>query len=264
MPKFAANISMMFNEHAFLDRFGAAAACGFNGVELLFPYEFPIDEVASALKGAGLTQALFNMPPGNWAEGERGMACIPGREREVMAGAEKALRYAEALDCKTLHLMAGMAPKDIAADRLEATLATNLGTVAKLYAAQRITVVIEPINQRDMPGFFLSYQDQARRVVERSGALNARIQMDLYHCQIMEGDLTRRLERQIAQIGHVQVAGVPDRHEPSEGEVNFPDLFNSLDRLGYDGWVGCEYRPRGRTEDGLAWANTYGIQGAAT
>lgn len=264
MPRFAANLSMMFNEHAFLDRFAAAAACGFKGVEFLFPYEFPVDEVASALNGSGLTQALFNLPPGNWADGERGMACLPGREKEVMAGVEKALPYAQALGCKTVHLMAGIAPADVPQDRLEATFAANLAAVAKACAAQRITVVIEPINQRDMPGYFLSRQEQARRIIERSGALNARVQMDFYHCQIMEGDLTRRLEEQIAQIGHVQVAGVPDRHEPSEGEVHFPHLFASLDRLGYSGWVGCEYRPRGRTEDGLGWAAPYGIKGTGT
>ena len=263
MPKFAANVSMMFNEHAFLDRFAAAAACGFKGVELLFPYEFPVEEVASALKGQQLTQALFNMPPGNWAAGERGLACLPGREKEVMAGVDKALRYAEALNCRTLHLMAGVAPNNVALEKLEATFVANLTAVAKVCAAQRITVVIEPINQRDMPGYFLSYQDQARRLIERSGALNARIQMDLYHCQIMEGDLTRRLEKQIAQVGHVQVASVPDRHEPTEGELNFPHLFEALDRVGYTGWVGCEYRPRARTEDGLGWATPYGIGGPA-
>ena len=263
MPRFAANLSMMFNEHAFLDRFAAAAKCGFKGVEFLFPYEFPVDEVASALKGAGLTQALFNLPPGNWAAGERGMACLPGRERELMTGLEKALVYAEALNCKTVHLMAGIAPKDVSEERLEATFAANLKAAAKLCAAQRITVVIEPINRRDMPGYFLSWQEQARRIIQRSGELNAKVQMDFYHCQIMEGDLTRRLEGQISQVGHVQVASVPDRHEPSDGEVNFPHMFAALDRVGYAGWVGCEYRPRGRTEDGLGWAAPYGIVGAS-
>ncbi|HEX2525716.1 MAG TPA: 2-oxo-tetronate isomerase [Geminicoccus sp.] len=263
MPRFAANLSMMFNEYAFLDRFAAAAKCGFKGVEFLFPYEFPVDEVASALKGANLTQALFNLPPGNWAEGERGMACLPGREAELMRGVEKAMLYAEALDCKTVHLMAGLTPRDVSEERLEATFAANLKEVAKALAPLRITVVIEPINRRDMPGYFLSWQEQARRIIQRSGALNAKVQMDFYHCQIMEGDLTRRLEGQIGQVGHVQVAGVPDRHEPSEGEVNFPHLFTSLDRVGYTGWVGCEYRPRGRTEDGLGWASPYGIKGAS-
>ncbi|WP_159709967.1 2-oxo-tetronate isomerase [Geminicoccus flavidas] len=261
MPRFAANLSMMFNEHAFLDRFAAAAVCGFKGVEFLFPYEFPVDEVAGALHGAGLSQALFNLPPGDWAAGERGMACLPGREKELMDGVEKALRYAEALRCPTLHLMAGIPPADLPREQLEATYAANLAEVAKACAPLGITVVIEPINQRDMPGYFLSWQDQARRLIERSGAKNAKVQMDFYHCQIMEGDLTRRLQAQIDQVGHVQVAGVPDRHEPHDCEVNFPHLFAELDRLGYAGWVGCEYRPRGRTEDGLGWAAPYGIRG---
>lgn len=262
MPKFAANLSMMFNEYGFLDRFAAAAACGFAGVEFLFPYDYPADEVADALKSAGLTQALFNMPPGDWAAGERGMACLPGREAEVLAGAEKALAYARALDCRTLHLMAGLRPQGVGQDVLERTFVANLRKVAELCRADGVTVVIEPINQRDMPGYFLSYQQQARDLIARAEAPNALVQMDLYHCQIMEGDLTRRIQANIGSVGHVQVASVPERHEPDEGELNFPHLYAVLDEAGYAGWIGCEYRPRGRTEEGLGWGAPYGIVGA--
>ena len=262
MPKFAANLSMMFNEYGFLDRFAAASACGFAGVEFLFPYDYPADEVADALKSVDLVQALFNMPPGDWAAGERGMACLPGREAEVLAGAEKALAYARALDCRTLHLMAGLRPDGVAQDVLERTFVANLQKVAELCRADGVTVVIEPINQRDMPGYFLSYQQQARDLIARAGASNALVQMDLYHCQIMEGDLTRRIQANIGSVGHVQVASVPERHEPDEGELNFPQLYAVLDAAGYAGWIGCEYRPRGRTEDGLGWGAPYGIVGA--
>ncbi len=253
MPKFAANLSMMFQEVPFLDRFAAARAAGFAGVEFLFPYDFPKEEVAARLNAAGLSQALFNTVPGDFAKGERGLAALPGREAEFQAGVDKALDYAAALGCPTIHCMAGLRPADVPDATLEATYVANLTTAAAKAAGQGIVVVIEPINTRDIPGYFLNYQRQARKVIERIGAANLKLQLDLYHCQIMEGDLAMHIRDYADITGHVQIAGVPERHEPDVGEVNYPYLYDLLDRTGYAGWIGCEYRPRGRTEDGLGW-----------
>lgn len=257
MPRFAANLSMMFQEHAFGDRFAAAARAGFEAVEFLFPYEHPPEEVAGWLTASGLTQALFNLPPGDWAKGERGLASLPGREAEFRDGVATALRYAEALGCRTLHAMAGLLPGGAERKERERLYVENLRHAARACAARGITLLIEPINTRDMPGYLLSYQDQARRVIEAAGEPNLKLQLDLYHCQIMEGDLARHIREYLPLVGHVQVAGVPGRHEPDVGEVNYPFLFDLLDELGYAGWVGCEYRPRGRTEDGLGWFQPY-------
>lgn len=247
MPRFAANLSMMFADRPFLDRFAAAAASGFEGVEFLFPYEHEAADVRAALDAAGLKQALFNCPPGDWNDGERGMSAIPGREAEFRESFVTALRYADALGPDRLHVMAG----NIRGPEARRTYIENLRWAAG-QAGDR-TLVIEPINTRDMPDYFLNRSDDAVSVIEEVGAPNLKLQFDLYHAQIMEGDLTKRLEKLMPVIGHVQIAGVPDRHEPDEGELNFPHLFEALDRLGYDGWVGCEYRPAGRTEDGLGW-----------
>jgi hydroxypyruvate isomerase len=253
MPRFAANLSMMFQEVPFLDRFAAARAAGFTGVEFLFPYDFAKEEIAGRLRAAGLAQALFNTVPGDWGKAERGLACLPGREDEFQAGVDKALDYAAALGCPTIHCMAGLRPTEVPDETLEATYVANLATAAAKAAGQGVTVVIEPINTRDIPGFFLNYQRQARKVIERVGAANLKLQLDLYHCQIMEGDLAMHI-RDFADItGHMQIAGVPERHEPDVGEINYPYLFELIDKVGYSGWVGCEYRPRGRTEDGLGW-----------
>ena len=253
MPKFAANLSMMFNEVPFPARFAAAAAAGFKGVEFLFPYEFPAREVARLLTDARLDNALFNLPPGDWAAGERGLASLPGREADFRASVEVAIEYALALGTPTLHAMCGLVPAgaDRAAHR--AVYIANLRHAARELARHGRTLVIEPINPRDMPGYFLSSQADAHAIREAVGEPNLKVQMDLYHAQIVEGDLAVKLRRHIADIGHVQIAGVPDRHEPDEGEVNYPYLYRLLDELGYRGWVGCEYRPRGRTEDGLGW-----------
>jgi hydroxypyruvate isomerase len=253
MPRFAANLSMMFTDVPFLERFGRAAAAGFEGVEFLFPYEHPAEAIAAELDRHGLTQALFNLPPGDFAKGERGIACLPGREAEFREGVETALRYAAATRCRALHCMAGLLPEGADRTRHEAVYVENLRHAARRCAEAGITLVIEPINTRDIPGYFLNYQHQARRIVERVGEPNLKLQLDLYHCQIMEGDLARHI-REFADItAHVQIAGVPERHEPDLGEVNYPYLFAVLDELGYGGWVGCEYRPKGRTEDGLGW-----------
>jgi len=262
MIRLAANLSMMFTEHAFLDRFEAAASAGFRAVEYLFPYAFEADELRRRLDAHGLSQALFNLPPGDWEAGERGLACLPGREEEFRQSVDLALSYAARLDCPRLHAMAGLLPDGADAATIQAhqdTYVRNLRFAAAACAKAGKTLLIEPINGRDMPGFFLSGQAQARAIVERVGADNLKVQFDLYHCQIVEGDLIRTLEAQFAHIGHVQIAGVPQRHEPDRGEVNYGAVLRRLDELGYDGWVGCEYRPAGETRAGLGWAKAYGI-----
>jgi 2-dehydrotetronate isomerase len=265
MPRFAANLTMMYNEVPFLDRFEAAARDGFDAVEYLFPYDHAPEEIAQRLQASGLTQALFNLPPGDWAAGDRGMACLPGREAEFAASVERALPYALATGCQRLHAMAGLvaaqADSDYDSDEARAarraTYISNLRVAARRLARHGITLVIEPINTRDMPGYYLNYQQQAHDVLAEVGEPNTGVQMDFYHCQIMEGDLTRRLERHFAGVAHIQIAGVPDRHEPDGGEVNYPALFDRLDALGYTGFVGCEYRPASATSAGLRWLHHY-------
>ncbi len=247
MPRFAANLSMMFTERPFLERFDAAAAAGFRAVEFLFPYAHEPAEIRTALDRNGLRLALFNAPPGDWEGGERGLAAVPGRAAEFRSGFARALDYAAVLNPSRLHVMAGIASGEAA----RATYVANLAHAAEAAGGRRLC--IEPINTRDMPGYHVSTSDDAVAVLDAVGAANLGLQFDFYHAQIMEGDLTRRLERLMPRIAHVQIAGVPDRHEPDTGEVSFPHLFAALDRLGYDGFVGCEYRPRGRTEDGLGW-----------
>ncbi|SDK72076.1 hydroxypyruvate isomerase [Franzmannia pantelleriensis] len=263
MIRLAANLSMLFNEHDFLDRFAAAAQAGFRGVEYLFPYEHAADTLRAQLDQYGLEQVLFNLPPGDWAAGERGLASLPGREAEFRDSVAEALRYAEALNCPRVHAMAGLLPTD--ADEAtraahHATYIDNLRFAAREAARVGREVLIEPINTRDMPGFFLSRQAQAMAVLDEVGEPNLRLQFDLYHCQIMDGDLTRHLERQFPAVGHVQIAGVPERHEPDVGEVYYPALFARLEALGYAGWIGCEYRPAGDTRRGLGWGQEYGLQ----
>lgn len=257
MPRLAANLSMMYTEHAFLDRFKAAGQDGFSGVEFLFPYEFAAADIQSRLQAHGLTQALFNAPPGDWAAGERGIASLPGRESEFQRGLDQALEYAAVLGNRTLHVMAGLIQpgQDRAAHR-EVYL-KNLESAANTAASAGITVVIEPINTRDIPGFFLNRQDDAQAICAEVGANNLKVQFDCYHCQIVEGDIAVKLKRDMAGIGHIQIAGVPDRHEPDLGELNYPYLFERIDALGYTGWIGCEYRPKAGTSEGLGWAQPY-------
>lgn len=255
MPRFAANLSMLFNEVDFLDRFAAAKAAGFEAVEFLFPYDYKPEELASRLKDNGLTQALFNMPPGDWANGERGTASLPGREAEFREGVDKALTYAKALGCKQVHAMAGIPSADAPKAKARQIFLDNLTYARDRLAPEGVTILLEPINQRDMPGFHLSYQEEAAEIIESLGE-GVGLQFDVYHCQIMQGDIEKRLRALKPIIRHVQIAGVPDRHEPDAGEVNYPHVFRVLDEIGYDGWVGCEYRPAGRTEDGLGWMKT--------
>ncbi len=258
MPKLAANLSMMFQELPFLDRFGAAAECGFAGVEYLFPYEFPAAEIAARLERHGLTQALFNLPPGDWSKGERGLAALPGRESELMAGLDRALEYARATRCKTLHVMAGIWLQGRDRRDGSAVYVANLRRASERAAERGVRLVIEPINTRDMPGYFLNTTKEAGKVIAAVGSDNLKLQLDLYHCQIMEGDLAMHIRELAGSYAHVQIAGVPERHEPDRGEVNYGYLLDLLDDVGYDGWVGCEYRPAGETRAGLAWAARWG------
>jgi len=261
MPKFAANLSFMFQEVGFLDRFASAAACGFKAVEYLTPYDHPPEIIAQQLNRHGLQQALFNMPPGDWAAGERGIAALSGREPEFRDGVEQALVYAKATKCRLLHAMAGVLPAGH--DRAEAEWGylTNLRHAADRLAGEGITLVIEPINTRDIPGYFLNTTSQAMSIIERVGHPNLKLQLDLYHVQIMEGDLAHRIRALAGCYPHVQIAGNPGRHEPDIGEINYPYLFDLLDELGYSGWIGCEYRPKGETRAGLGWIRRYGIEG---
>ncbi|HEX5738782.1 MAG TPA: 2-oxo-tetronate isomerase [Hydrogenophaga sp.] len=257
MPRFAANLTMMYTEEPFLDRFAAAALDGFDAVEYLFPYEHAPAEIAARLKDHGLTQALFNLPPGDWAAGERGMACHPGREAEFATALEQALPYIDATGCRRVHAMAGLVPVGSDVSTCHATYVANLRYAAARLAPLGVNLLIEPINSHDMPGYFLSLQQPAHDVLAEVGTHNLKVQMDLYHCQIMEGDLSRRLQKHFTGVGHIQIAGVPDRHEPDDGEVNFPHLFDLLDALGFDGFVGCEYRPKAGTSAGLGWLRRY-------
>jgi 2-dehydrotetronate isomerase len=264
MPRFAANLSMLYPEHAFLDRFAAAARDGFRGVEFLFPYEFDARELAARLRDHGLQQALFNAPPGDWNQGERGLACLPGREQEFRDGIVRALRYAEALDCPRVHVMAGLVPAGQDRAALRPTYLDNLRWAAREAARQGVNLLLEPINPRDIPGFFLNRQDEAHQLLSEIAAINVQVQMDLYHCQVVEGDLAMKIRHYLpgGRVGHFQIAGVPERHEPDVGEVNYAYLFDVIDEVAassqWEGWIGCEYRPArgsepGGTTAGLGW-----------
>ena len=257
MPKFAANLSMMYQEHDFLDRFAAAAKDGFKGVEFLFPYDYPPAEIQARLTGNGLTQALFNAPPGDWSKGERGLGSLPGREDAFRRSFDEALVYAQVLGNTRLHVMAGLIAPGAERARHHETYVKNLAWAADQAAPLGITCVIEPINTRDIPGFYLNTQAEAHAICAATGKANVKVQMDFYHCQIVEGDLAMKLKQHFAGVGHIQIAGVPERHEPDIGEVNYPYLFAIIDRLGYEGWVGCEYRPQGKTSAGLGWLAPY-------
>jgi hydroxypyruvate isomerase len=253
MPNLAANLSLMYGEHAFLDRFAAARRDGFAAVEFLFPYEHAPEVITNLLQAHDLQQVLFNASPGDWAAGDRGLACLPGREAEFRASIAQALDYAQALACPRVHVMAGLAPVGVDRALLQRTYLRNLAWAAR--QAMGVDLLIEPINRRDMPGYFLNRQDHAHDAVIEVGAPNLKVQMDLYHCQIVEGDLAMKLRQYLptGRVGHIQIAGVPERHEPDQGELNYPYLFELIDALGYAGHIGCEYRPRGDTSAGLAW-----------
>jgi hydroxypyruvate isomerase len=264
MPRFAANISLLYNEHAFLDRFAAAASDGFQGVECLFPYAFAAQDLAQRLRDNGLQQVLINAPPGNWEAGERGIACLPQRQVEFRDGFARALDYAAALDCPRIHVLAGLAPAGAERAALQATYEANLAWAAEQAGNAGRDVMVEPINPRDCPGYLLNRQDAAHALVQRIAAPNLKVQFDLYHCQIVEGDVASKIRQYLptGRVGHFQIAGVPERHEPDVGELHYPYLLNVIDEVaaqcGWVGWVGCEYRPRlgatpGATTQGLGW-----------
>ena len=257
MPRFAANLTTMFNEVEFRDRFAAAAAAGFKAVEYLFPYAHDKDELAERLRGHGLVQALHNFPAGDWDAGDRGIACHPDRVGEFQESVGQALDYAAALGCARLNCLAGIAPAGAAPERLHETFVANLKYAAAVLAEAGITLLTEPINTRDAPGFYLNRTDQALAIIDDVDAPNLALQYDVYHMQIMEGDLAPTIERHLDRIGHIQISDTPGRNEPGTGEINYPFLFDHLDRLGYEGWVGCEYKPRAGTVEGLAWARPY-------
>ncbi len=263
MPRLAANLSMLFTELPFLERFGAAARAGFDGVEFLFPYEHDEADIARELRAHDLVNVLFNLPPGNWAAGERGLAALPGREAEFRASLALALRYARALATPRLHVMAGVVPPGGDRGHCRATFVANLRYAAAEAAHAGVDLLIEPLNPRDMPGYLHSTQAEAHAIREEVGAENLKVQMDLYHAQIVEGDLTVKLRRWLPHVGHIQIAGVPERHEPDTGELDYGYLLRLLDELGYAGWVGCEYRPARGTVEGLGWIDKLGVGGSA-
>jgi 2-dehydrotetronate isomerase len=253
VPKFAANLTMMFNEVPFMERFAAAAQAGFKAVEFLFPYDFPADDIAQQLKANRLENVLFNMPPGDWNAGERGIASLPDRQTEFREGVTKAISYAKVLGTPRLHMMAGLVPRDADRAGRRKTYVENLRFACAEAAKAGISVLIEPINTRDIPGYFLNTQADAHAIREEIGAQNLKVQMDFYHVQIVEGDIEMKVRRYLPYIGHIQIAGVPKRNEPDTGEVNYAYLFSMLDEVGYDGWLGCEYRPAKGTVEGLGW-----------
>ena len=260
MPRFCANLTMLFNEVPFMERFAAAAKAGFKGVEYLFPYEYDQAALADALKNNGLTQVLHNLPAGNWAGGERGIACHPRREAEFKDGVGLAIEYAGALGCKQVNCLAGIRPSHLDPNVTRETFIRNLQYAAPLFKDAGIKLLIEPINTRDIPGFFLNNSSQAIDIIKAVGSDNLFLQYDIYHMQIMEGDLARSIEAHLALIPHMQLADNPGRHEPGSGEINYPWLFGHIDRIGYKGWIGCEYKPATTTEAGLGWVRPY-LQG---
>ncbi|RDJ03940.1 2-oxo-tetronate isomerase [Rhizobium grahamii] len=257
MPKFSANLSFLYQDLPFLDRFVAAAKDGFGALEYLGPYAEPKEKIAEALTSSSLKQALFNTPSGDWAGGERGIACLPDRVEEFRAGVAQAIDYATALSCRQLNVISGLVPAGADFDTLEEVLVGNLKYASVRCADAGIRLLIEPINLRDIPGFFLSRTDHAERILDRVGSDNLYIQYDFYHMQIMQGDLIPTFARLKDRIAHVQIADNPGRNEPGTGEINYPFIFAELDRLGYDGWVGCEYKPKSGTSEGLGWMNPY-------
>jgi hydroxypyruvate isomerase len=253
VPKFAANLTMLFNELPFLDRFAAAKAAGFSGVEFLFPYDFEKVVLREKLDRYGLSQVLHNLPAGDWAAGERGIAVLPDRVAEFRDGVEQAIDYARALDCRQLNCLVGIAPAGIETETLRRVLVDNLSFAADALARHNIRLLIEPINTRDIPGFFLSRTQQAQDLIAEVGSDNLFIQYDIYHMQVMEGDLAPTIRKHFDRIAHIQLADNPGRNEPGTGEINFPYLFRYLDEIGYAGWIGCEYKPKTATDQSLQW-----------
>jgi len=253
MPKFAANLTMLFTEYDFLDRFERAAKADFRGVEYLFPYAYKLEDLVQGLQANDLTQVLHNLPAGDWGAGERGIACMPDRVAEFREGVAKAIEYAKALKCPQVNCLAGIAPSGADQTKLRDPFVGNLKYAADELKKQGIKLLIEPINTIDIPGFYLTRTAQAVELIDQTGSDNIFVQYDVYHMQIMEGDLARTGEKYLPRIAHIQLADNPGRNEPGTGEINYPFLFDHFDRIGYEGWIGCEYKPKGKTEDGLGW-----------
>jgi hydroxypyruvate isomerase len=257
MPRFAANLTMLFTEYPFLERFGAAARGGFRGVEYVSPYDYPPEQIADLLSANDLTQVLFNMPAGNWAAGERGIGCLPDRVGEFQDSVETTIRYAKVLGNTQVNCLAGVKPAEVSAEQAEETFIANLRFAAAKLADAGITLIAEPINHYDMPGFFLNRSAQAIAIFDKVGSTNLRLQYDIYHMQRMEGELAATIERLMPRINHFQIAGNPQRTEPDQGEINYPFLFDLIDGLGYKGWIGAEYKPVTTTEAGLGWLKRF-------
>lgn len=259
MPRFAANLSMLFTEVDFLDRFALAARAGFRGVECQFPYDYDAHELRAQLDQHHLELVLFNLPPGDWAAGERGIACLPDRVDDFRASVEQAIAYAQVLGNRQVNCLAGIKPQGYDDDTLASTLIANLRYAAERLAKAGITLVMEPLNTRDTPNFYLNHTRQALAIKARVGHPNLFIQYDIYHMQVMEGDLATTLSSHLADIHHIQLADNPGRHEPGTGEINYPFLLAHLDNIGYQGWVSCEYKPATTTEAGLGWLRTFNV-----
>lgn len=257
MPRFSANLSFLFQEHSFLDRFAAAASAGFKAVEYISPYEHPPEEIAQRLHDNGLTQALFNLPPGNFEAGERGIACLPGRQEDFRRSIDKAARYAKTLSCPKINCLAGIPLVGTSRELALATLIANLRHAAEQLSREGILLLLEPINRFDMPGYLVNRSNEAIAVLDAVNHPNLKLQYDVYHMQRMEGEIAATLKKLMPRIGHIQIADNPGRHEPGTGELNFSYLLAAIDRLGYQGWVGCEYKPKAATADGLGWMKDY-------
>ena len=257
MRKFSANLTMLFNEVGFLSRFERASRAGFKGVEYLFPYEWNKEQLAEELDKYSLEQVLYNLPAGDWAGGERGIACLPGREQEFQEGIGLAIEYAKALGCPRLNCLVGLTPEGIPAEKTRQTLVGNLRFAAAALAKEGIRLLVEPLNDQDIPRFYLVHTRDALQLFEEVNHTNLWLQYDIYHMQIMEGNLTRTIRDNLSHIAHMQLADNPGRHEPGTGEINYPNLFRFIDEAGYDGWIGCEYKPAGVTEGGLEWVKSY-------
>jgi len=257
MPKFSANLTMLFGEVDFLDRFERASKAGFKAVECQFPYQWPKEEVAEKLDKYGLEMVLHNLPAGNWSAGERGIACLPGREGEFQEGVGLAIEYAKALRCPRLNCLVGLTPKEAAPEKVRQTLVENLRFAATALEKEGISLLVEALNTYDIPGFYLTTTRDALKLIAEVGHPNLWLQYDIYHMQVMEGNLTKTITDNLERIAHIQLADNPGRHEPGTGEINFTNLFRFIDEAGYAGWIGCEYKPAGVTEDGLEWAKPY-------
>jgi len=257
MPKLAANLTMLFGDVPFLERFEAAARAGFKGIEYLFPYDYPAEALKQKLRDHGFVQVLHNLPAVHWAAGDRGIACLPDRVDEFKAGVDKAIEYANALECGRVNCLAGILPPPVSPDAARETFTHNLRYAAARLAAAGIKLLIEPINTRDLPGFFLSHTREAVDIIEAVGSDNLFVQYDIYHMQIMEGHLAKTIEAHLPRIAHIQLAEVPGRHEPGTGEIDYGFLLDFIDRAGYTGWIGCEYSPTAGTVEGLGWTKAY-------